>query len=279
MAAAGTLARRPSRAGKSRHAGMSLHAVTVREVRRLTPRLVRITLAAPSLRGFRDDGPDQRLKLMLPLAGQRRPVLPDPDDWYGSWQAMPAHVRPVLRTYTVRSARPELGELDVDMVLHGDEGPASAWAARAAVGDEVGIYGAYGEHEVPEGTDWQLLVADHTALPAVAAVLERADPGQRLLALIEVPDAGEQLPLAVPAGAEVRWLHTVPGRPGAALTEAVAGAQLPEGAGYAWVCADARTAGAVRRQLVGERGLAPDAVMFMGYWRTDGPVDGPALRG
>ena len=275
MTTAAPVTRTPSRASKMSHSGMGLHAVTVRQVRELTPHLVRITLAAASLSGFLDDGPDQRFKLILPRAGQPRPLLPDPGDWFGSLQAMPADTRPVIRTYTIRYARPERGEVDVDIVLHGDSGPASAWAGRAAVGDEVGIYAAWGEYEAPPDADWQLLVADHTALPAAAAILERQAPsGQRILVLLEVLDAAEQLPLSAPPGAEVRWLHTGTGQPGAALTQAVHDLDLPTGPGYAWVCADATTATAVRRELVSHRRMPSNAVMFMGYWRTDGPVDG-----
>jgi len=267
--------RAPSRATKSGHAGMGLHAATVRAVQRLTPHLVRITLGGPTLRGFLDDGPDQRVKLMLPLPGQDRPVLPSPSDWYGSWRATPADVRPVLRTYTVRHARPAAGELDVDVVLHGDTGPASAWAGRAAVGDEVGVYGAYGEYEVPPGTDWQVLVADHTALPAVAAVLERRPAGdaQPVLLLVEVPGAADELPLALSPGVEVRWCHAVRGRPGAALVEAATTAQLPDGTGYAWVCAEQGAVREIRRHLLARCGLPCQAVMSMGYWRAGSAVD------
>ena len=43
---------------------------------------------------------------------------------------MPPEEQPVGAYYTVRAWRPEVAELDILFVLHGD-GPASAWAARA----------------------------------------------------------------------------------------------------------------------------------------------------
>ena len=251
---------------------MGMHRARVVRVRRLTPHLARITLAAPSLTDFVDDGPDQRVKLLLPRPGRALPQLDATSRWYEQWQAMADGERPVLRTYTVRRSRPRAAEVDLDVVLHGDAGPGSAWACRAAPGDEVALYGPYAEHECPPDAAWQLVVADHTALPAAAAILEQCAPGP-VQVLVEVPDAADELDLALPDGASLRWLHTGTGKPGRALRDAVSGTALPDGPGYAWVCADTTTVKHVRRELVSERGMPADRVMFMGYWRTDGPID------
>ena len=276
-----------------------MYDAAVLAARSLTPHLRRITLGCEGLRGFRDDGPDQRVKLLLPRAGQDRPVLPAGDaSWYRSWLAMPAGVRPVMRTYTVRAARPADGELDVDVVVHGDTGPGSRWALRAAPGDRVGVFGAWAEYDPPPGTV-QLLAGDHTALPALAAICERLSPEARARVVVEVAGAAERLPMTTPSGVVVDWVDAVPGRPGDALAARVrevtsgppggtGGGRLSDGLpgcrpgrgpagdppfGYAWVAADARTTADLRRHLVRRVGLTPEQVMFMGYWRTDGPLD------
>jgi NADPH-dependent ferric siderophore reductase len=41
-----------------------------------------------------------------------------------------------MRTYTARRFDAAAGWVDIDMVLHGDSGPGSRWAGRAAVGDQ-----------------------------------------------------------------------------------------------------------------------------------------------
>ena len=98
----------------------------VARVRSLGPSMRRITLTGPRLREFGVAGDDQRVKLVL---------APDPTafaelqaagaEWYPALCALPAERRPVLRTYTVRAARPELAEVDLDVVLHGaDDGHA-----------------------------------------------------------------------------------------------------------------------------------------------------------
>lgn len=259
-----------SRATKASHVAMGLYPAAVTAVRDLTPHLRRVTFGSPELRGFRDDGPDQRVTLLLPRAGQSVPLLPSAgDDWYRSWRAMPHDVRAVLRTYTIRSCRPSRGEVDIDLLLHGDTGPGSAWASRATVGDRVAIFGAHAEYEADPGAR-QLIAGDHAALPAIAAIVERLPAHARGHVLVELPDPAERLPVTAPAGVRVDWLDAGP-TPGDALFTAVRA--LPAVPDYAWVAADSATAARVRRHLVRTRGLRPDQVMFMGYWRPGAPLD------
>ena len=247
------------------HAPMAMHDVTVTRVQRLGANLVRLTFHAPSLAEFADDGPDQRFKLLLPRPGQRRPVLPDGgNNWYSQWAQMPDDVRPILRTYTIRRFRCEDREVDVDFVLHGDGGPASAWARRAKVGDRVGIYGAYADYDPPPDADWQLIVGDDTALPAIGAILDRTRLPSRVY--VEVGSAHHRIDLA----GEVTWMHRDDGQ---TLLDAVRAAAFPDGRAYAWVAGESTAVQAIRRHLVHERGVPREAVTFTGYWRLGGSVD------
>lgn len=258
---------------KTTHVPMSMYDVTVQTVHPLTPRMLRITFAASTLRDFADDGPDQRLKLLLPRQGQDRPLIPSgPDGWYKVWRRMPHHQRPILRTYTVRNARPADGELDVDIVLHGDSGPGTRWAERAQPGDRVAIHAAYADYE-PDGSVRQLICGDLTALPAISAIVERLDQSCTATVFIEVPDDDERIDLRAGPKVDVAWVHAHSGHPGAALVDSVARLQDTAIGDYAWVAGERRTATGIRRHLVRERNLRPEQVMFMGYWRTDGPID------
>lgn len=115
-----------------------------------------------------------------------------------------------MRTYTIRALRPARGEVDVEFVLHGDNGPASRWAMRARPGDRLAmtapLASAGGEKlgyewKPPRGVRRILIIADETALPAAAGIFETLDDlplAPRVEALIEVPRSDDIQPLSPP---------------------------------------------------------------------------------
>lgn len=119
-----------------------------------------------------------------------------------------------MRTYTVRAVRPDVRELDVDLVRHGDAGPASRWAGAVAGGDELLVVGPNAAHSgptraaawnPPPGRPFLLLGGDETAVPAVAAILQRLPADARGTAVLEVPAPDDVLGLAAPDGVSVSW--------------------------------------------------------------------------
>lgn len=214
-------------------------AVRVARVQRLSPSFLRITFTGDELAECAPNGWDQRIKVLLPIPGRGMADCPAGADWYGEWRALPEERRNPIRTYTVRDWRPGLREMDVDFVLHGATGPASAWAERVALGDEVALIAPNARFPGPTGGyEWHppadascLLVAgDETAVPAVCAIVESLPVGRRARIMLEVPTAGDVLPLAAPAGVEVTWLPrwpadaAVPAPHGMLLTAAVVAA-------------------------------------------------------
>ncbi|MCO5967616.1 siderophore-interacting protein [Actinoallomurus soli] len=242
--------------------------------RRLGPSMIRITFGGDSLAGFAAGGRDQRFKLFLPHPHQRSPVVPTDagEDWFARWRAMDPAVRAVMRSYTVREQRRDPGELDVDFALHGDGGPASRWAVRAVPGDPVVLLGPVEpdnggvDFRPPPGTDRVLLAGDETALPAVAGILAWLPATARARVWIEVPHAADVQDLPTRAEAEITWLVREDA-PTGTIVDAVRAAELPPGTPYAWIAGEAGGVRALRRHLVGERGLDRRAVTFTGYWR------------
>ncbi|MFI6301878.1 siderophore-interacting protein [Amycolatopsis thailandensis] len=249
---------------------MSYIEAKVTGVRRLTPHMSRVTFSGASLV---DQAPDQYLKVFFPQPGQSEPVLPAPlsgDEvysWYRTYLAMPDDVRPPMRTYTVRALRPSVQEVDIDFVLHGDEGPASTWASGASEGDKVAFLGPHGLYDVPEGTNWQLLIGDETAIPAIGAIVEALPAGTRALVYVEIGDREDRQVFETQGTVELHWVVRGSQPIGEAVLDAVRKAELPGGTAYAWISGEAKMVKLARRHLVRERGIDKRAICFTGYWR------------
>jgi NADPH-dependent ferric siderophore reductase len=166
--------------------------------------------------------------------------------------------------------------LVVDFVLHGDGGPASAWAAAARVGDLLVVTGARGAYRIDPGTDWTLLVADQTALPAVGTILDEAPAGAQVLLVAEVADEAEQLKFETDAELTTVWCHRGDNHAGFGMqaAQAVRDLALPDGRGACWAGLEASAMRAVRRHLLGERGLDREQLHTRGYWKL-GAADHP----
>lgn len=239
----------------------------------------RVTVGGPDLDDFAPMGYDQWLRLFLPRewqTGLRLPTAAESTLWYAQCLAMSSDTRPLIRNYTVRGFRSagtgffgEHAEIDIDFVAHGDAGPASAWAARVRPGTPVGLLDEGIMYRAPLHTDWSLLVGDESALPAIAGVLRSAPRDLCGTAYIEIPHREDIQDLGEPAGVRVHWLpREDPAlRIGTPATEAVRAADLPGGAGYAFVVGEQRLVSGVRRHLVRDRGFAKPDIMFSGYWR------------
>ncbi|HWJ82549.1 MAG TPA: siderophore-interacting protein [Nocardioides sp.] len=261
-----------------------LATVSVRATERISPSFVRLVLGGPDLADLGVDGPtyDQRFKLHLPCG--------------------------TVRTYTIRDVRGSGAETRIvlDVVLHpGEHGPGSAWAASAAVGDEVKVLvprrgQPFGGIEWdPGAADRLLLVADETAVPAVASILGALPGDARGAAFLEVPTPADLQDLRAPAGFSITWLPRSGAPVGSRVVAAVGehlGFAAAAGAAdevdpdlwetptysssgetltarpardgrYAWVAGESGMVTALRRHLVRDLGLPRQQVAFMGYWR------------
>lgn len=218
------------------------HRASVVAAVELTPRMRRITVRAETMRAVLIR-PAQDVELLLREQGGRR----------------------VKRRYTIRHARPDLGELDLDVLLHGDA-PGARWGATAAPGDEVEFQGPRGKLEL-RSAPHHLLVGDESALPAIAAISEALPAGEIATAVVEVGDADDELPVR----AETTWVHRAGAPPGGAdlLTAALARIDVPAAA-HAYLMGETRAMVALRAVLE-RRGVAHDAIFVKGYWNLGRP--------
>jgi NADPH-dependent ferric siderophore reductase len=141
------------------------------------------------------------------------------EEWYEQYRQADPTTRGAVRTYTIGAVRPSLREVDIDFVLHGETGPASRWANRARIGDEVALVGPNRRigadcqgHEWHPPADAQtiLIAGDETAVPAITGILRSMhswrELPRRVHVALEVPGAADILDIAPPAGVHVEWL-------------------------------------------------------------------------
>ncbi len=220
-----------------------VRAGTVIGTAQLTPRMRRITVRCADV-WDEPIRPAQDIELLLREPSGRR----------------------VKRRYTIRQARAEQAELDLDVLLHGD-GAGSTWGTHAAPGDEIEFQGPRGKLEL-RAAPWHLLCGDESALPAIAAITEALPDGERAVALIEVQDAADELPVA----ADVHWVHRGTHPPGTAdlLLPAAAELDLPFAVAHGYLMGETRSMVALRALFEG-RGLPHEAIFLKGYWNIGRP--------
>ncbi|QKW53166.1 siderophore-interacting protein [Streptomyces buecherae] len=252
-----------------------LHRGQVIRTERLTPHMVRVVLGGAGLANFSaGEWSDHYVKLLFPIEGV---TYPKPFDIQQIRADMPRHQWPVTRTYTVRTWDPVSRELAVDFVVHGDEGVAGPWATSVKAGEEIFFLGPGGAYAPSPDADWHLIAGDESALPAIAAALERlaaSDNPAPAHVFIEVADEAERQPLAEVPGATVHWLHRDGARVGAKLTQAVRDLAFPPGDLHAFVHGEAGFVKELRRQLRVEHQVPRERLSISGYWRLGHNEDG-----
>lgn len=215
--------------------------LTVKAAARISPSMLRLTLAGPELAGFLSAAPDDHLKLMVP-------------DGAGGV---------AMRDYTPRRFDAENLTLEVDFAVH-DSGPATLWALQAKPGDPVMIGGPRGSQVIAGPITSWLLIGDETALPAIARRIEEMAPGMPVTSLVAIPGPEDEQQITTAADHSARWVHRADPADSAPLCEALKTIDLPPGC-FVWIAAEALVARSLRDDLIG-RGLAKGWMKASGYW-------------
>lgn len=222
------------------------HQVVVDAVELLTPNMRRIAFAGEALATLSVPLPAQWLKVVLPA----------------SLDGMQAN-----RAYTIRHFHPDRRRMEIDFVLHGDAGPASAWAGSAKVGDVVHLSSPRGGYRVDPDAHWRLLAGDETALPAIASILDALPvDGIPTYVVVEVPSLDDVQPLCDSGTTVFQWVaREDSGRvPGHLLQEMVAMLPLSDARAEVFLAGEATAVKAIKRDLAQRAPLA--RIDAKGYW-------------
>ncbi|GHB27553.1 siderophore-interacting protein [Salinicola rhizosphaerae] len=218
----------------------------------VTPNMLRLTFAGEGMTAFPLDQESAYIKLNIPVAGNEAGVM---------------------RTYTVRRQRDD--EIDVDVAMHEDAGPAASWARDAKPGDEILIGGPGPAKRLPAAADWNLLIGDMTSLPAIGANLERLPADAQGYAIIEVTSQADIQWFDLPAGMRINWLiNPHPGSDSERLVRALREFDWLPGTPGIWVACEFSAMRKLRRHLIDERGVDKREMYISSYWKLGSSEDG-----
>lgn len=224
--------------------------------------MIRLTFGGPGAEGMISRAFDEHVKIVFPDPdGELRVPTQDGDklDWPRPF--------PTCREYTIRAWRPDELEIDMDVVVH-DSGIASDWARQAEIGEKVPVAGPPGAWMIPQDYDFYVLIADETALPAVARWAEEAPRDVRGAVIVEVPGAGSEQELDLPEGVSLTWLHTG-GEESDATLRAAEELDIdtdPERV-CVWLAGEAGMLKPLRRWARDTLGVPKEHCSITGYWR------------
>lgn len=219
-------------------------SLTVSNIEKITPGMLRIELAGEDLADFVSLAPDDHIKIFVAGAGEEME----------------------RRDYTPRRYDNDARTLVIDFAIH-EAGPATQWALDARLGDRLEIGGPRGSAVVSNEIKNWLLIGDETALPAIGRRIEETGGDAHVTAIVAVADAAEHQVFQTDAQLETHWAH----RPLSQATDASAllailrTVELAPGT-FVWIAAEASVTRALRAYLVEERGYPLSWIKASGYW-------------
>lgn len=235
------------------------------ETQQLTPSLVRVLLGGDGLADYADTGfTDQYVNALFVPDGAPYAV---PFELEAVKDVSPEY-RPRGRRYTIRSWDPATRTLAIDFVVHGDIGYAGRWASNAQPGDLLQMVGPHGAYAPDPDADWHLMVGDESAIPAIAASLERVRPEATAVAVLVVDGPDCELELECPGKLDLQWVYRQYDADDTdRVVRAVAEVSFPSDNVDVFVHGEAHEIRAVRQHLIRSRGIARDGASISPYWR------------
>ncbi|MEM7195259.1 MAG: siderophore-interacting protein [Pseudomonadota bacterium] len=226
--------------------------LTVRSAFDLTPNMRRVTLGGDDVKLLPEDSEGAYIKLVFEGETEERPRM---------------------RTYTIARHRPEQMEIDVDFMLHFDQGGANdglaaPWSVNTRAGDLMPIFGPGPAKTVNHDADWFLMAADMTALPALSVNLAALPDDAKGTAFVEILSTDDQQTLSKPENVDIQWVvNSEPGSEASPLFHAVSSARWLDGQVACWVACEFKTMRKIRQYLKSDRGVTKSHIYISSYWK------------
>lgn len=236
--------------------------VTVVKTQQLTPNMRRITVGGPGLVDFPIGYEGGYIKLLFPTPDFSHAICEGSD-------------KPIMRTYTIRHHRPEAGELDIDFVVHGDDGIAALWCQQTKPGNEITIAGPGNLKAVNPSADWFLFVADMAAMPAAMVQLSSLPDTAVGAALFEILCAEDKQPVEAPPGINIEWIiRSDVDKSPSGLINKVLDLDFPKGEPGIFIAGEWKLATTLRDHLKKDRQIDRKIPYVSSYWKQGADEEG-----
>lgn len=223
----------------------AIRSVEVVSRQQLTPNMMRLHLEGPGLIDFPAGYEGGYIKLVL-------------DD----------SEKPTVRSYTVQSYCEHSQRLTIDMVAHGDSGPAAIWAKQVQLGTQIDIVGPGACQKINTSADWFILAGDMSALPAICANLSRLPADARGDVVLEVISEADKQVLDVPRNVEVHWvINPEPESMNTSLEDKVMALPWRNGDVSVWVAGEFSASRALRQYFRHDRKVGKNNLYVSCYWK------------
>lgn len=242
------LLNRDDRAGNGGSGGRAgkgvVREVTVSATEQLTPHLKRITLTGSALADFPDNQQGAYVKVRVEQDSEKV----------------------ALRSYTIQGFDKKKQLLVLDFVVNLHEGPATNWASKVAVGDQVS-FGGPGPRKMDSfDASTYLLVGDLTSVNAVIAYAKFIQSKATVYAFIEAPSTDDFIEIEWPANVQAHWYLSEKGVHDAIINAVKDIKALPADT-HVFIASEAGVFRELRAYMRDELKLPGDQLFASAYWK------------
>ncbi len=233
---------------------LRFRAVTLASREWLAPDYVRVRLTGTDLEGFDSLGSDDHMRLFFPSG---------PVGSVDELRASPS------REYTPLAWGDDW--LEVEVAVHGDEGVAAPWAAKAPLGSSIGVGGPRGSAVLTGEPGSWFLAGDETAIPAIRRFAALIPDGVPARIVIETVADRDEVHIDAPVSIE--WLHRGTAPAGAALIELLGDLSATDAVGadpFVFIAAE-QSIVKPGRAVLDRWGLDTSRAIVKGYWKRGEP--------
>jgi NADPH-dependent ferric siderophore reductase len=218
------------------------YRLCVTSIERITDKYLRIGFAAGGLLADHPVHPTQFIRLWIPDTVTDK-----------------LHHRP----YTLVDQGPAADRFSIEFALH--NGPASAWAQRAVVGDEIEASVLGSKFQLPDTTPSEYVIFGDTAsLPAINSLLDAIGNTPARVWLEWQYESDTSLPVRNKQHHEVTWLQRID--EGRLLREQANELDCSENV-FAWVACDGHTTRSIVKTLKTTHKLPKTSIKYQAYWK------------